>query len=386
MNRMPCKPISSAALLLLLGTILPAGCGSDDPDSAQAGASGTAQPGSPPPSGESGGGQRGSGGSKAQPAAGNGGSDRTPTSDAGSTPSKSWRPFNATSPWNTPIDANAKADPKSTELIADLIASSQWPWITINIETYSIPVYQVDANTPLQTVTVTSVGGQGFNAGSAKVPIPKGALPAEGTDAHLAIVNRATNQEWGMWSTSSTASGWTAEVAATADLSGTGVRPPTADAPWWMGHGARACGYPLSAGLITLDDMQAGAIEHALVIAYPHIRSRYYTSPASTAQAGFSTALPTRGMPCGARVQLDPTLDLASLKLSASGKIVARALQKYGAFVGDFSGAVSLYADASPAAQSAFAKGLLDTYEVKDALTLKLFRALPIGTLLDNAN
>jgi hypothetical protein len=153
-----------------------------------------------------------------------------------------------------------------------------------------------------------------------------------------------------------------------------------------MGHGARACGFPLTAGLITVDEMRQGSIEHALVIAYPHIRSRYYTSPASTAQVTTDLAVPTRGVPCGGRIQLDPSIDLESLGLSASGKIVARALQKYGAFVGDFSLAVSLYAEASPAAQALWNGGLLDTYEIKDKVTLDKFRVLEIGALLDNGN
>src|ERR1043166_5626447 len=50
---------------------------------------------------------------------------------------------------------------------------------------------------------------------------------------------------------------------------------------WWESHGARSCGYPLTAGLITVEEMQAGRIEHALVFAYPGLRSRYFQPPAS---------------------------------------------------------------------------------------------------------
>jgi hypothetical protein len=153
-----------------------------------------------------------------------------------------------------------------------------------------------------------------------------------------------------------------------------------------MGHGARACGFPLSAGLITVDEMRQGSIEHALAIAYPHIRSRYYTPPASTAQPTTDQALGTRGVPCGGHLQLDPSLNLDTLGLSASGKIVARALQKYGAFVGDFSGAMSLYAEASPSAIAAWNAGLLTTYEIKDQIDLNKFRVLQIGALFDNGN
>jgi len=307
--------------------------------------------------------------------------------DAGTgTSNTAWRPFSAASPWNTPIASNAKLAPDSAALISDFATSSQWPFMTVNIETYSVPVYFVDATTPLQTVKATTVGGLGFDQGSAQVPIPAGAQPAAGTDQHLAIVNKQTNQEWGMWAAANSSSGWTCAVCATADLTGLGARPPTQNPPWWMGHGARACGFPLIAGLITVDEMRAGSIEHALAIAYPHIRSRYYVEPASTAQPTTDQAIGTRGVPCGGRMQLDPSLNLDQMGLSASGKIIARALQKYGAFVADFSGAMSLYADASPAAQAAWKGGLLTTYEIKDVIGLGKFRVLEMGTLYDNAN
>src|SRR5207302_9800929 len=119
------------------------------------------------------------------------------------------------------------------------------------------------------------------------------------------------------------------------------VRPPKANNPnWWTSPGARACGYPLIAGLITVEEIRKGRIEHALTIAYPHMRSHWYEPPASTAQPTTPLAIPTRGVPCGGRIQLDPTVDVNALPLSASGKVIARALQEYGAFVGDFSGAI----------------------------------------------
>jgi hypothetical protein len=136
-----------------------------------------------------------------------------------------------------------------------------------------------------------------------------------------------------------------------------------------------------------VDEVEAGRIEHALVIAYPHIRSGWFTPPASTAQAGIGDdALPDRGIPCGGRIQLDPTLDLDSLGLSDSGRAVCRALQEYGAYVGDYSGAISLYAENSPEAQEHWANGVLDTYELMDIIDLAWFRVLEYGPLYDNGN
>jgi hypothetical protein len=115
------------------------------------------------------------------------------------------------------------------------------------------------------------------------------------------------------------------------------------------------------------------------------MRSHWYEPPASTAQPTTPQALPTRGVPCGGRIQLDPTVDVNALPLSASGKVIARALQEYGAFVGDFSGAISLYADASPDALAAWNGGLLKSGELS-ALDLKKLRVLSIGTMMEDTN
>jgi hypothetical protein len=355
----------AAAGLASLGLVYSSGaCTSDDAAAPETGAGASA--------GLNGGGGAGAaqGGGGATPqggAAGTGGS-------AGS--AGSWRPFSDTSPWNTPIATDAAVDPDSAALIVDWSTVPGQTSFWINITAYSMPVYWVDStSTPMVTVAA-AVGGTGFRdgainqwdaAGSGQAPIPAGAVPAEGTDRHLAVVDRAARMEWGLWNADSGSGSWTAGQASTMDLAGDGIRPSTLLDPWWAGAGPRACGFALIAGLITVAEIQAGSIDHALVVAYPHIRSRYFRSPASSAQGTTTEALPNRGIPCGGRLQLDPTLDVATLGLSPAGLAIARALQQYGAFVGDFSGAMSLYADAQ-------------------AIPLDRFRLLELGALSDNGN
>ncbi len=356
----------------------------------------------------------GSGGSAARSDGGGtsedapGSSDVTPLRDAGVThdapaadtrtsdaarDAGAWRPFDDASPWNTVIPGAPALDPGSSALITDFSTIAGQTSIWVNIQQYSVPVYWVDASTPSVTVAA-SLGGTGFRtgassdsvaAGTGLAPIPSGAMPAAGTDKHLSIVDEGAHMEWGFWSANDGTSGWTAGEASTMDLSGSGVRPPTNNSPWWAGQGPRACGYALIAGLITVDEMKAGRIRHALVLAYPHIESRYYTPPASSAQGTTSEALPTRGIPCGGHIQLDPSLDVTTLGLSSAGLTIARALQEYGAFIGDFSGAVSLYADASPTAQAYWAGGALSNADAS-AIPLNRFRVLDLGTVYDNMN
>ncbi len=304
-------------------------------------------------------------------------------------PARAWRPFSPDSPWNQKIPQNPEIDPRSQELVEDLAGSSRWPFLGINIKGYSIPVYYVDsARTPTCLVKCRDAVGEGFDK---PVPIPDGARPDPQSDRHLCIVDRKRGIEWGMWDARRNPDGsWVCGVGATADLKGPGVRPPHGRAPrWQLSVGARASGFPLIAGLITVEEMRAGAVEHALALAYPHCRSRYFVPPASTAQGTTAEARPDRGIPMGGRLQLDPSIDVNRLRLSPSGRAIARALQVYGAYVCDYSGAINLYADGSPEAQKEWDAKLLDTYELREvfnAAMLRRFRVLKMPEFLDNRN
>jgi hypothetical protein len=328
------------------------------------------------------------------------------TSDAGGAPSTGgasntggtpgagvWRPYSDTSPWNTPIPSDAALEPDSAGLIADFESSSQYgEHLDVNLDSYSVPLFWADADTPRHTITCR-VGGHGFVGdngmdATAEIPIPDDAAPDPESDHHLLIIDRSTHTEYGLWDAQEADGVWTCGLGALQDLSGEGVRPlaEVAD-PWWEAHGPRACGYGLSAGLIRPEEIEAGVIEHALIVAYPHIRAGMYVSPASTAQAANGAgAQSDRGIPCGGRIQYDPSIDVDSLETSDAGKTILRALQIYGAYVGDYSGAISLYADNSPDARSYWDSIGFGTYELQDAIDLADFRVLEIGQMYDNGN
>jgi hypothetical protein len=261
----------------------------------------------------------------------------------------------------------------------------------VNIEGFSIPLFEADASTPKVQVTC-SLGGHGFTGdngmnATALIPMPSDAAPDPQSDHHLLIVDRAAGLEYGMWDAANNSGTWTCGLGALLDLAGSGVRPLAQDAnPWWEAHGPRACGFGLINGLIRREEIEAGRIEHALVVAYPHIRAGFYVPPASTAQAANGAgAQSDRGIPCGGRIQFDPTIDVETLSVSAAGKTILRALQVYGAYVGDYSGAISLYADNSPAARAYWTSIGFGSYEL-DGIDLALFRVLAIGTMYDNGN
>ena len=68
---------------------------------------------------------------------------------------------------------------------------------------------------------------------------------------------------------------------------------------------------------------------YGAAIAYPKLMARRFMLLAIGSEVGVGTSSPA----CGARVQLDPSLDVTKLGLSPAGVLVAKALGEDGAYV-----------------------------------------------------
>lgn len=285
------------------------------------------------------------------------------------------RPFSSDSPWNQPIAEGAPLDADSAALVADLVASAEGtpgPWI--NQSEWTIPRYFADASTPTYEVEVSRLRGEGFEVG-AKIPIPDDAEPDPQADHHMLVLDLAQRRAFDFFKAARTATGWSCVVCAAISLDGPGVRPPEDSAnPWTLAHGSRACGFPLVAGLVTPEEIKAGVIEHALEISVRRVRANQYVSPASTGHGGTNEVLPGRGLRCGTRVRLDPSVDIDALGLSPAARVIARALVHYGAYVGDFAGGVAFVVDGSARAQAQW-QGVLQSGDLK-TLPLDRFQVL----------
>jgi hypothetical protein len=112
--------------------------------------------------------------------------------------------------------------------------------------------------------------------------------------------------------------------------------------------GASATGMPLAGGLITKEDVDRGQIDHALSLGLVNsgassiLRAGSFAFPAQRSDGGSTAA---DSIPEGARLRLDPSLEIDSLGLSPFVQMLAEAAQRYGMIVHEGSQATVIYAE-----------------------------------------
>jgi hypothetical protein len=248
-----------------------------------------------------------------------------------------FRFYSPTSFWNAPVPATAPLDPKSEPVVAafNALVASEFRASTgpsINTTEYSVPIYTVPATQPIVKVTLDTSHAPALQAAWSAVPMPANARPATGTDATLVIWQPSSNKLWDFWRARHQEDGWHAAWGgATQNVSSASGWPdpeswPGAQ-PWW---GTSGCSLGIVGGLITLEDLEMGVINHALQMEIPNVRAAVYASPALRTDGKTEDLL---ALPEGAHLRLDPNLDLETLNLPRLTLILARAAQRYGIFV-----------------------------------------------------
>lgn len=192
----------------------------------------------------------------------------------------------------------------------------------------------IDANTPRYAVTMTAGWGDPFAPDT--VPIPDGTVvpPLTTTygdpgDGHLAVADPTTNKVYSLWQSEKVGSDWQASYGGLAALDGDGRE---------TAGSSTATNLSRYGAVIRAAEIQAGVINHALFVS-SDICDSTFRYPASKSDGTNVGGVPTP-IPQGSRLQLDPSIDLDAISGMTDGeKTIARALQTYGAYVGDKGGA-----------------------------------------------
>jgi hypothetical protein len=222
------------------------------------------------------------------------------------------------------------------ELRRQVSAYGTW----MNTDQYSSPVYTVPANQPTVRVTLDQPAGvlPDLRAAWDQVPIPPDAQPAAGTDHTLVVWQPSTNTMWEFWVMNKQADGWHAAYGGRM-LNVSSNPGYFTDPPSW---GATATSLPFLGGLVRIDELRAGRIDHALALAIPQARAGWYSWPAQRTDGNLNSSA---AIPEGTRFRLDPHLNIAALGLPPLTRMLAEAAQRYGIVVRDQGGCVAFYGE-----------------------------------------
>jgi hypothetical protein len=249
--------------------------------------------------------------------------------------------FSPTSFWNEQLSAASPTDPNSAALVQSLVAEVQrertaniGPWIGFG--SGSTPLYRVGSAQPRVRVRLDNQqnhGGEALQRAFKSVPIPRGAQAAVGPDRHMTIWQPSTDRLWDFFGARRVSDGWHAEWGGA--IRRVSRSPGYYTASAWPGAtrnwGATASSLPVIGGTMLSNELKAGRINHALALNLPAPRANVFAWPAQrTDGTGPPTALPE-----GARLRLDPALDVGSLHLPKLTRMIALAAQRYGLVVRD---------------------------------------------------
>lgn len=231
---------------------------------------------------------------------------------------EAWRwPFAADSPWNRGVGAGAEFEGEDGARTADLIDDDVPTYV--NAGSFSHPIYRATDEDPMATVEVR-------DGTTVRYRIPDAARPAAGTDAHLHVVDPKGDVLHESFKMAGENPAWTSGYYVRTDLRGPGVGE----------EGVRAYGGSAVGGLIRAWELRAGEIAHALALALDGDALREgYVWPA-TAEDGDAEHDYHGEVPMGTYAAIPPDVDVEAIEgLTRPGRILARALQRYGAYVTD---------------------------------------------------
>jgi hypothetical protein len=255
----------------------------------------------------------------------------------GARPPACWRPYGESSPFNQELPAEPRLHANSPAIVARMgrfgtpqNITAGWAGTEHN---WARPTYFSSPTDPEYTIHCTKDWGKCMIEGM-KVRIPEGAAPAAGGDGHLTVIDQTGGWEYSMYETSRRATGggtlnisWGARTT----IDGDGLADHKSNT-------ANAAGYGNAAGLLRAEELEAGVVNHAILITVPCdndewvFPAHHVGHPCASDERGDAPAM-------GERFQLAMSQEqINALAVPNWKKAILRAMAQYGMFVGDTGG------------------------------------------------
>jgi hypothetical protein len=258
-----------------------------------------------------------------------------------------FQPFTSTSYWRTPSSAPAdarsgamiswlssvlKSDRRFVTIRATNLNSSSAQGTSVYYATASDPVYTICHNPRYTTYSWTA----DFN----KVRIPSGAKAPTDNDADMMVYNEFQGKLFWFTNMQVISGRWCASQASVYYIGSNGLHgrlPQSTNPNNWGKHGLA----PLTQA-VRWGEVASGSVPHVMDLYIPAVSCNnqapggrdhfplYLGTMCTTNAAG--------SIPAGAVLRIKPSVNLSQYALNPSARVIAQALQRYGAIVGDRSG------------------------------------------------
>jgi hypothetical protein len=257
------------------------------------------------------------------------------------------QPFTATSYWKTP--SSAPADPRSGAMISWLssVLKADRKFVTIRASNLNgssaqgTSVYYASATDPVWKLCHNpNYRTYGWTTDFDSVRIPAGAKAPTDNDADMMVYNESQGKLFWFTNMQFLSGRWCASQASVYFIGSNGLHGrllQTDNLKNWGKHGLA----PVTQA-VRWSEVASGSVPHVMDVYIPAVSCNnrapggrdwfpLYLGTMCTSSAANS-------IPAGAVIRIKPSVDLSTYALSPTARIIATALQTYGAIVGDRSG------------------------------------------------
>jgi hypothetical protein len=274
-----------------------------------------------------------------------------------------FRPFAPDSIWNLPLRDDAPLAPDGAAQLNWLRGQIAANGSYINATSCGMPITWATPDTPRVKVTLAPSAYQekALIRAWQSVPIPDHARPANCQDKNFAVLQEqpdGTITQWEFWSATrredkSWVARWggvTQDVAIDRGIASSWswrdwTAPTYAERTSGISWNVTATSVSMTAGVITEDDMRRGVIDHAVAMATTDAAKGRWIWPAQRTDGG---SLDPNALPEGARLRIDPSVNLDAMTMTPLVRMIAKAAQKYGIVVRDRTYSANVFYVESP--------------------------------------
>jgi hypothetical protein len=250
--------------------------------------------------------------------------------------------FRSSSWWSSPVPATAPSHPRAAAILDYLQHAEQAGGGCVRLagagsNQWGQPVYWSQPSDPAYAVRATKYG---LPPELASLRIPKGAQPAATSDAAMTVFDEDKGYVVALYHAAYDARSdrWSAGGGAVTYLGSNGFHVKTGQSDDRRNTGSMR-GNNGATMMARFDEVSAGTIGHVLKIASgPEVSSRFTLPMVNSDGGATSAAAPAQGL----RLRIKASVNLDALRLDPQARVIAKAMQTYGVYIGDSSGRTSL--------------------------------------------